>query len=233
MLLEVDVAKKFPDFQCTISFTLNHRRCGIFGASGSGKSTLMQMLSGLLQPDRGMIRLNQRTLFDAETGINLLPETRRIGVVFQHALLFPHLNVQKNLFYGMQRIPEQNRRIEPQQLISALHLDHLLKRRVRHLSGGERQRVALGRAMLSCPHLMLLDEPLSGLDEELKEQIIFHLQQLFERFSMPFLFISHSLWELRMMTDHVLVMGQGRIEQQLTTEKLVRIHLEKHDQNPC
>jgi len=228
MLLDVDAAKKFPGFNCRLRFTLEHERCGVFGPSGSGKSTLMHLISGLLQPDSGRIILNGRTLFDSTAKINLPPETRRVGVVFQHALLFPHMNVEKNLFYGSKRIPKQDRRIEPKHLITALHLDHLLKRRVTRLSGGERQRVALGRTILCCPHLILLDEPLSGLEEELKEQIIPHLHEVFDRFSIPFLFISHSLWEMRMMTEHVLVVRHGQVHRQLSTEKLTRTTPQKN-----
>jgi len=229
MLLDVNIKKRFPNFYCRIRFTLNHERCGVFGPSGSGKSTLMHLLSGLLQPDSGHILLDGRILFNSEKKINLPPEVRRVGVVFQDALLFPHMNVRHNLFYGMKRTPEQDRHIEPEQLITALHLDHLQDRRITNLSGGERQRVALGRTILSCPRLILLDEPLSGLDEKLKQEIIPHLHKVFDRFAIPFLFISHSLRELRMMTEHVLVMRHGQVQQQLATEKLVRIKPEKYD----
>lgn len=209
MLLEVDLIKDFSGFQCRIAFTLENKKCGVFGPSGSGKSTLMHMLAGLLEPDSGFIRLNNTTLFDREQKINLPPDKRRVGVVFQYARLFPHMSVKKNLFYGMNRLPKEKRDINPDQLIKILQIDKLLTRSVTKLSGGERQRVALGRTILSCPRLILLDEPLSGLDGTLKYQIIPHLQQVFAEFSIPMLFISHSLQELRMMTEKVLVMRQG------------------------
>ncbi len=222
MLLEVDVAKYFSGFQCRVAFILKTEKCGVFGQSGSGKTTLMHILAGLLRPDKGFIRLNGTTLFDSERKINLPPDKRRVGVVFQHAHLFPHMSVQKNLFYGLKRIPRQERNIDPEQLIRILQVEPLLQRDVAKLSGGERQRVALGRSILACPHLILLDEPLSGLDGTLKYQIIPHLQQVFAEFSIPLLFISHSLQELRMMTEEVLVMGQGQLEQQIATEELAR-----------
>jgi molybdate transport system ATP-binding protein len=225
MFLEVDVEKNFVDFQCRFAFALETEKCGVFGPSGNGKSTLMHMLAGLLQPDRGVIKLNGLTLFDRQAGINIPPEARRIGVVFQHAHLFPHMSVRKNLFYGMNRIPIDERSIDPEQLINILQVEHLLGRNVSKLSGGERQRVALGRTILACPHLILLDEPLAGLDGRLKYQIIPHLRRVFAEFSIPMLFISHSLQEMRMMTEEVLVMGHGRIDNQISTDALARTRL--------
>jgi molybdate transport system ATP-binding protein len=164
VILHVDVEKKLSDFQCRAAFSLESEKCGVFGPSGSGKTTLMHMLAGLLQPDKGFIKLNDVTLFDQKEGINLPPEARRVGVVFQHSHLFPHMNVKKNLFYGLNRIPASERNIDPEHLINILQVEHLLDRGVSKLSGGERQRIALGRTILACPHLILLDEPLSGLN---------------------------------------------------------------------
>lgn len=225
MFLEVDVQKNFSEFKCRSRFSIRNKKCGVFGPSGSGKSTLMHMIAGLLKPDKGRIVLNGLSLFDHEERINLPPERRRIGVVFQHAHLFPHMSVRKNLFYGLKRIPPHERTIDPDQLLDVLQVDTLLGRRVSRLSGGERQRVALGRTILACPHLILLDEPLSGLDGKLKYQIIPYLQQVFAKFSIPLLFISHSLQEMRMMTDEVIVMDQGRVSRQIATEELARTSL--------
>ncbi|CAK8720158.1 Molybdate transport system ATP-binding protein [Candidatus Electronema aureum] len=225
MLLEVDVEKRFAEFSVRAAFTLRSEKCGVFGPSGSGKSTLMHLLAGLQEPDSGFIRLNGRTLFDREQKINLLPEARRVGVVFQHACLFPHLSVRKNLLYGMNRLPHQQRNISPEQLIRVLQIEPLLDRSVNRLSGGERQRVALARTVLACPQLILLDEPLSGLDGQLKYQIIPYLLRVFAEFSIPMLFISHSLQELRMMTEEVLVMRGGQAEKTMSTEELARTHL--------
>ncbi len=225
MLLDVNVAKRFAEFSVRAEFTLRSAKCGVFGPSGSGKSTLMHLLAGLLEPDSGFIRLNGQTLFDKERRINLPPEARRVGVVFQHACLFPHLSVRKNLLYGLSRLPPQQRTIDLDQLIRVLRIESLLDRSVARLSGGERQRVALGRTVLACPQLILLDEPLSGLDGQLKYQIIPYLRQVFTEFSIPMLFISHSLEELRLMTDEVLAMERGRAEKTLPTEELARSRL--------
>ena len=225
MLLEVEVEKHFAEFSVRAAFTLGSEKCGVFGPSGSGKSTLMHLLAGLLEPDKGLIRLNGRTLFDHAQRINLPPEQRRVGVVFQHACLFPHLSVRKNLLYGLSRLPRQQRTVDVDQLVRVLRIEELLDRSVQRLSGGERQRVALGRTVLACPQLILLDEPLSGLDGQLKYQIIPYLRQVFAEFSIPMLFISHSLQELRLMTDEVLVMERGLAEKTMPTEELARARL--------
>ena len=222
MLLEVDIERQLPGFHCQLHFHLECERCGVFGPSGSGKSTLMSMLAGLFTPDRGHIRLNGRSLFDSTASLNLTPEKRRVGVVFQQGHLFPHMSVAKNLRYGLQRLPPQQRRIDFDQLIEVLQLAPLLTRRVTSLSGGEKQRVALGRTILASPELILLDEPLTGLDRQLKFRIIPHLRQVFSEFKIPMLFISHSLQEMRLMTEEVLVMEQGRVTEQLSSEELAR-----------
>jgi len=222
MELEVDIEKRLGSFCCAAAFTLHLPRCGVFGPSGSGKSTLMNLLAGLLVPERGHIRLAGRTLYDGGAGVNLPPEQRRIGVVFQHARLFPHMNVRHNLLYGWRRTDPGERRIEPETLIEVLNLGHLLHRGVNRLSGGERQRVALGRTVLACPRLILMDEPLTGLDEELKYQIIPYLQKALDEFAIPLLFISHSLREMRLMTDEVLVFRDGTLQAQMSTESLAR-----------
>ena len=222
MRLTVSVQKKLGQFQFAADFDLTGRRVGLFGPSGSGKSTLMHLLAGLLRPDRGSIRLDDTVLFDSARGIDLAPEQRRVGVVFQHSLLFPHLSVRRNLLYGWRRTPEAERRIDPEAIIEVLHLGHLLDRGVNLLSGGERQRVALGRTILTCPRLILMDEPLSGLDEELKLQIMPYLNTVFSRFAMPLVFISHSLLEMRLMTEQVLVVAEGQVTHQMATEELAQ-----------
>ncbi len=221
MLLEVNVNKQIDDFNLHAEFKVSGTRCGIFGSSGSGKSTLMHILAGLLEPDSGRIVLDGIPLFDRENKINIPPQQRRVGVVFQHAHLFPHLNVQRNLLYGWRRTAPADREIAPESIIEILRLSPLLKRSVTTLSGGERQRVALGRTVLACPRLLLMDEPLTGLDEALKMQIIPYLQEVLNSFRIPLLFISHSLQEIEMMTDDVLVFSDGKLRQHLPTEELI------------
>lgn len=222
MKLEVSLRKDFGTFRVEADFTVEGRRIGVFGRSGSGKSTLVSLLAGLLEPDAGFIRLDGRTLFDTREKTALAPEGRRIGVVFQHAHLFPHLSVRRNLLYGYRRLPRGERRIDPQALCRVLNLDHLLDRGVGTLSGGERQRVALGRTVLASPRLILMDEPLTGLDEGLKFQIIPYLKKVFAEFEIPLLFISHSLVEMRLMADQVLMFEEGRLVGQVSADELAR-----------
>lgn len=222
MKLEVAVEKKLGAFRLGAEFTVQGERIGIFGPSGSGKSTLMNLLAGLLRADAGRIAIDGEVLFDSSAGINLPPEQRRIGVVFQHAHLFPHLSVERNLLYGYRRLPRPARRIAPEALIEVLGLAPLLSRDVTSLSGGERQRVALGRTILACPRLILLDEPLTGLDEKLKYQIIPYLKQVFAEFGIPLLLISHSLNEMRLLSDTVLEVAGGEYRGQTSAEELAR-----------
>ena len=222
MRLEVAIETQLGDFRLAAEFAVTGERIGIFGPSGSGKSTLMSLLAGLRRADRGRICIDGDVLFDSATGVHLAPERRRIGVVFQHAHLFPHLSVQRNLLYGYRRLPKQRRRIAPDALIEVLGLAPLLERNVTSLSGGERQRVALGRTILACPRLILLDEPLTGLDERLKYQIIPYLKQVFTEFGVPLLLISHSLNEMRMLSETVLEFADGRLLGETSAEELAR-----------
>ncbi|MDY0190587.1 MAG: molybdenum ABC transporter ATP-binding protein [Desulfuromonas sp.] len=220
MKFDIDLTKKNGNFQLNASFALEENRLGIFGPSGSGKSTLINLISGLLTGDSGHISLDEQWLYHGNKGINLPTNKRRIAVVFQHAHLFPHLLVESNLLYGYKRVAPQLRKLEPADVIEVLELEPLLKQRVTGLSGGERQRIALGRALLASPQLLILDEPLSALDHNLKEQIIPFLRRSLKRFAIPYLYISHSLSEMRRLTDQVLIVGNGQIAEITTAEKM-------------
>jgi molybdate transport system ATP-binding protein len=185
MKLEFELKKSIGQFSFSAGLEIEGSRIGIFGPSGSGKSTLGNLLAGLLSADDGSIQLDGRCLFDSQRQINLLPEQRRVSVVFQHAHLFPHLNVRRNLLYGFQRTAAANRKLNLEDVATALDIKRLLKRSVGDLSGGEKQRVSLGRALLACPDLLILDEPLSALDKDLKEQIIPYLRKTLRRFEIP------------------------------------------------
>jgi molybdate transport system ATP-binding protein len=222
MQLTMTLKKSFGAFTLSTDVTVSGERVGIFGASGSGKSTLVGMLAGLLEPDSGEIVLDGECLFSSARKISLRPEKRRIAMVFQQHCLFPHLSVKNNLLYGFKRCPAEHRSIDFNALVDILKLEGLLGRGVTNLSGGEKQRVALGRAILANPRLLLMDEPLSALDDSLRFQIIPYLRSVSEHFGIPYLFISHSLIEMRLMTDNALVFDKGVMVEQVSSEQLAR-----------
>jgi len=225
MHLSMNVHKGFESFTVSTDFTVSGDRIGIFGVSGSGKSTVVSILAGLLEPDNGEIVLDGETMFSSAKRINLRPEQRRIAMVFQQHCLFPHMSVKNNLLYGFKRCPAKLRTINFNRLVEVLKLEELLSRGVNNLSGGEKQRVALGRAILANPRLLLMDEPLSALDDSLRFQIIPYLKSVSEEFSIPYLFISHSIVEMRLMTDTVLVFEKGTIVEQATSEQLAKTRM--------
>ncbi|WP_027713817.1 molybdenum ABC transporter ATP-binding protein [Desulfuromonas sp. TF] len=222
MKLSVSLEKRYKDFDLAVDFATEGNRLGVFGRSGSGKSTLVHMLAGLTPPDRGVIELDGEILYSSEKRISAPPEQRRISVVFQNGHLFPHLSVRRNLLYGYRRTPASRRKVDPEALIEALDLGDLLERSAETLSGGERQRVALGRAVLASPRLLLMDEPLSALDEGLKYQIIPYLRAVFEQFDIPFLLISHSMNEMQLLADEVIVLHRGKVSDHSTPDELAR-----------
>lgn len=222
MELRMAVAKRYGSFALEADFALSGERFGVFGDSGSGKSTLVGMLTGLVTPDCGEIVFNGEPLFSSRQRRNVPPERRRIGMVFQHPHLFPHLNVRNNLLYGFKRCAAAERRVDFATLVEVLQIGHLLDRGVSNLSGGEKQRVAIGRAVLSNPRLLVMDEPLSALDDRLRFQIIPYLRGVGDNFGIPYLFISHSLVEMRLMTERVIVFEQGRQVEEIGAEQLAR-----------
>lgn len=222
MNLRVSVQKSLSAFKLAVDVSLTGDNVGIFGASGSGKSTLVSTLAGFMNPDEGEIALNGETLFSSIRKINLPPEQRRIAMVFQHHSLFPHLNARKNLLYGYTRCPSDQRTIHLGDIVPVLQLDDLLERNITTLSGGQQQRVALGRAILANPRLLIMDEPLSALDDTLRFQIIPYLKSVSEEFGIPYLYISHSLVEMRLMTNRVLFLSGGLPVAVTTSEELAR-----------
>ncbi|MCV6589240.1 MAG: molybdenum ABC transporter ATP-binding protein ModC [Marinobacterium sp.] len=180
----------------------------IFGRSGAGKSSLINLVAGLSRPDCGLISLGERILFDSERGINLKPEQRRVGYVFQDARLFPHYRVKGNLLYGCGgRLSESF-----MQVVKLLGLESLLGRFPATLSGGERQRVAIGRALLSQPDILLMDEPLASLDLPRKQELLPWLEQLVAQIEIPVLYVSHSLDEIVQLADHLVVLADGQVQ---------------------
>jgi molybdate transport system ATP-binding protein len=210
-MLRVDVTKQLGEFSLQVAFTSDGRVTGLFGASGAGKTSLINMIAGLLQPDRGTIAIDTETLDDTAAHIHVPAYRRRIGYVFQDARLFPHLGVRQNLDYGrrMNRLaddPAQRKRVT-----DLLDIGGLLDRRPGQLSGGERQRVALGRALLTQPRLLLLDEPLGSLDEERKVEILPYLVRLRDEAGIPMVYVSHDADEMRQLATQVVMLRRGRV----------------------
>ncbi len=210
-MLSIRVKRSLPGFALEAAVECPYPVTAIFGPSGAGKTTLLDLVAGLLTPDDGEIRLNERVLFSSETGLNLPPEQRRVGYVFQEDLLFPHLTVMENLRYGYDLLSTDSRRFEVGPVVDLMGLSGLLDRRPARLSGGERQRVALGRAILASPELLLMDEPLASLDQELKDRIIPYLRHIRSDLGIPILYVSHSVAEILELTGQVIVLKAGRV----------------------
>lgn len=211
-MLEVDVKRKQGLFQVDSSFVAEASGVtALFGRSGSGKTSLINMVSGLIRPDEGRIALNGRPLFDSARNIHVPPEKRRFGYVFQEGRLFPHLSVSANLTYGMNLIPPKERHVHPDQVVELLGIGHLLKRRPAKLSGGEKQRVAIGRALLTSPSLLLMDEPLASLDESRKVEVLPFISRLARELSIPILYVSHSLDEILNLADTLILLKDGKV----------------------
>jgi len=211
MMLRVDVSKSLGDFHIEASFAGAGRVTGLFGASGAGKTSLVNMIAGLLRPDRGTISIDSETLDDTGARVHVPAHRRRIGYVFQDARLFPHLDVRQNLDYGrrMNRLADDP--VQRARVTDLLDIGGLLGRRPGQLSGGERQRVALGRALLAQPRLLLLDEPLGSLDEERKVEILPYLVRLRDEASVPMVYVSHNAGEMRQLATSIVMLSRGRV----------------------
>jgi molybdate transport system ATP-binding protein len=210
-MLRVDVAKQLGDFSLRAAFSSEGRVTGLFGASGAGKTSLINIIAGLLRPDRGLVTLDGDTLDDTSGGIHVPPHRRRIGYVFQDARLFPHLDVRQNLDYGRRMNRFADEPVQRKRVVDLLDIGHLLARRPGQLSGGERQRVAFGRALLSRPRLLLLDEPLGSLDEGRKVEILPYLVRLRDEAGIPMVYVSHDAAELRQLATQIVLLRHGQI----------------------
>lgn len=183
----------------------------LFGASGAGKTTLADAIAGLLRPESGRIAVAGRVLFDSAAGIDLRPERRRIGYVFQDGRLFPHLSVRRNLLYGLRFAPRDERYVALDRIVALLGLEPLLRRRPATLAGGERQRVALGRALMAQPALLLMDEPLAALDLPRRARIVDYIERLRDEIGVPIVYVSHAVEEVVRLAGTIVVLAGGRV----------------------
>lgn len=210
-MLSVDIEKALGDFRIAAAFETTGGVTALFGPSGSGKTTIANAIAGLSKPDRGRIALDGQVLFDSAAGIDVSPHKRRIGYVFQEGRLFPHLTVAQNLDYArwMHGLPRD--RDAADKVIALLGIGHLLARRPGGLSGGERQRIAIGRALLMRPRLLLLDEPLASLDTARKSEILHYLSRLRDEMRIPMIYVSHLAGEIRRIATDTVAIEDGHV----------------------
>lgn len=210
-VLEFDIRVERPGFVLEAAGSFGSGTTAVFGPSGAGKSTLLGVFAGTVKPSAAHISLNGRTLFSSRDGIDLPPERRRVGFVYQDAALFPHMTAERNILYGYRLTPESRRRLEPADLAGLLDITHLLHRRPGELSGGERQRVALARTLATSPELLLLDEPMSALDLRLRGIVLGYLKTVHRELKMPMVYVSHSISEVIAIAGSALILESGRV----------------------
>jgi molybdate transport system ATP-binding protein len=212
MTLTVDIRHRLGTFALDAAFSAEGGVTALFGRSGSGKTSLIRSIAGLIRPDHGQIALDSLTLTDTDRNIFLPRHRRRFGYVFQEARLFPHLSVRQNLGYGRWFAPNEKCGGDFDRIVDMLGIAPLLDRRPGKLSGGEKQRVAIGRALLSSPRLLLMDEPLAALDEERKAEILPYLERLRDETKIPVIYVSHSIAEVARLANRVVMLRDGRVE---------------------
>ncbi|HEX8416363.1 MAG TPA: molybdenum ABC transporter ATP-binding protein [Methylobacterium sp.] len=224
MTIDVDVSLRRGAFTLDVVFAAGDGLTALFGRSGSGKTTVIDLIAGLIRPDRGRIAVRGETLFDSERGVNLAPHRRRMGTVFQEARLMPHLSVRQNLGYGrwFARGRPETTGLDAEGVVALLGIGHLLDRRPAGLSGGEAQRVAIGRALLSRPRLLLMDEPLAALDEARKAEILPYIERLRDEAGIPVVYVSHAVAEVARLASTVVVLEAGRVAAQGSADAILR-----------
>jgi len=212
--LEVTLYHRQGDFTLDIAFRTDSRATALFGPSGSGKTTALNAIAGLLRPERGRIVFDGRIMLDTDSDVFVPPYRRRMGYVFQDGRLFPHLTVRQNLLFGRffagRRAARRDPAITLDRVVGLLGIEHILARRPVNLSGGERQRVAIGRALLSEPCMLLMDEPLAALDGARKAEILSVLERLRDVARVPILYVSHDVAEVSRIANNVILLENGR-----------------------
>ncbi|MGE0726304.1 MAG: molybdenum ABC transporter ATP-binding protein [Alphaproteobacteria bacterium] len=211
MSLSVDIEHVLGGFRLAARFESDGRLVALFGRSGAGKTSVVHVIAGLIRPERGRVVVDGRMLTDTASGIHLAPHRRRVGYIFQDSRLFPHLSVRGNLLYGRWFTPRGERRIAFDDVVDLLGIRPLLERRIAGLSGGERQRVAIGRALLASPRLLLMDEPLAALDGARKAEILPYIERLRDETRVPIVYVSHSVAEVTRLATSMVVMSEGRV----------------------
>jgi molybdate transport system ATP-binding protein len=209
--VSVDIRKQLGDFKLDLATTFPSGITILFGPSAAGKTTLLDCIAGLIRPDEGQIAIQEKILFDRALGINVSPQLRRIGYVFQDLALFPHLTVESNVEYGVSRLGGKERKRRSAAILESFRIAHLSSRRSGQISGGERQRVALARALVIDPAILLLDEPLAALDAATKSKIVDDLRAWNHEHGIPIVYVTHSREEVFALGDQVMVLENGRL----------------------
>ncbi len=210
-MIEIDAAHSFGEFRLEARIAAHGRVLALCGASGAGKTTLLNIVAGLLRPREGRVVIDGDVLLDTASGVDRAPRRRRIGYVFQEPRLFPHLSVAQNLRYGERFTPSGRRFVDFDAVASLLGIAPLLARRPDRLSGGEKQRVAIGRALLASPSLLLMDEPLAALDDARRMDILGYIEKMRDAFSIPIVFVSHRVSEVERLASDIAVLDRGRL----------------------
>jgi molybdate transport system ATP-binding protein len=225
MKVRVDIRKTLRssdrEFTLAASFSAEHDRIVVFGPSGSGKSITMQCIAGLLRPDAGRIQIGDRILFDAQAGVDVPPQSRNVGFVFQDYALFPHLSVEKNVGFGLKKNGDTTSRVA--EFLTLFELTPLARSLPHNLSGGQKQRVALARALIRKPDLLLLDEPLSALDPLLRDRMRNELAQTQSRFRVPMLLITHDPADVETFAENLVIFDHGHVAQTLNLRDEVTV----------
>jgi len=221
-VLDVDIRHAQGAFDLQARFQSDGKLTALFGPSGSGKTTMVNAIGGLLRPDHGHIAVQGRVLVDTKTGIFVPKHRRRIGYVFQEGRLFPHLDVRQNLLFGRWFTPRRERKTGFGNVVELLGIGHLLDRWPATLSGGEKQRVAIGRALLADPRLLLMDEPLASLDEARKAEILPYIERLRDEGGVPIVLVSHSVPEIARLATIVVVLSEGRVTASGAASEILR-----------
>lgn len=209
-MLSVNVTQTLGTFHLNVAFDTDRGVTALFGRSGSGKSSVLRLIAGLARPDTGTVQFDDQVLADSGTGVYVAPHHRQFACVFQEARLFPHLTVRQNLHYG-QWFAKRRGISNTEHIVEMLGIGHLLARRPAKLSGGEKQRVAIGRALLSSPRLLLMDEPLAALDDERKAEILPFLERMRDELRIPIIYVSHSVAEVARLADRVVLLQDGTV----------------------
>jgi molybdate transport system ATP-binding protein len=221
-MLQLSLNHRFKEFHIELAFDAKQGSItSLFGRSGTGKTSVINMIAGLTKPDTGFIKVGEDVLFDSANGINVPPEKRRLGYIFQDSRLFPHLNVRSNLLYGAKEVPSNYQEITFDRVVDVLEIGSLLERRPGNLSGGEKQRVAIGRALLSQPRLLLMDEPLASIDVQLRSEILPFIEDLRDTFGLSVLYVSHAIDEVIRLADKMVLISNGAKEAEGNVEEIM------------